>query len=67
MILHLNFCCIHGYVTEKRHKIYVTLKISQLLKSYALHTDPYVTIAAGFICLRVGYREVFWEEFSRLI
>ena len=22
--------------------------------------------SAGFVCLRVGYREVFWEEFSRL-
>ena len=22
--------------------------------------------SAGFVCLRVGYREVFWEEFGRL-
>ena len=22
--------------------------------------------SAGFVCLRDGYREVFWEEFSRL-
>ena len=22
--------------------------------------------SVGFVCLRVGYREVFWEEFSRL-
>ena len=22
--------------------------------------------SAGFVCLRVGYREVFWEEYSRL-
>ena len=22
--------------------------------------------SAGFVCLRVGYREVFWEEFCRL-
>ena len=22
--------------------------------------------SAGFVCLRVGYRQVFWEEFSRL-
>ena len=22
--------------------------------------------SAGFVCLRVRYREVFWEEFSRL-
>ena len=22
--------------------------------------------SAGFVCLRVWYREVFWEEFSRL-
>ena len=28
------------------------------------YEDPYVII--GKVCLRVGYREVFWKEFSRL-
>ena len=41
------------------------VKKSAVLSFWGLMKTPMLS-SAGFVCLRVGYREVFWEEFSRL-
>ena len=44
--------------------LYVNVPV-KLKHNWGLMKTPLLS-SAGFVCLRVGYREVFWEEFSRL-
>ena len=50
---------------RKKYSSYIFLIESRLEYSGSLMKTPILS-SAGFVCLRVGYREVFWEEFSRL-
>ena len=42
-------------------------EILKVLEFFVGASAPTMLPSAEFICLRVAYREVFWEELSRLI
>ena len=43
----------------------ISVNLNTYFLFWGLMKTPLLS-SAGFVCLRVGYREVFWEEFSKL-